>query len=50
VSYDDYEWQEAFPPRLTAIAQPAYLLGQHAAEILIARITNEGDAPPSRWC
>jgi LacI family transcriptional regulator len=48
VSYDDYEWQEAFRPRLTTIAQPAYLLGQRASEILIARITNEGDAPPEQ--
>ena len=46
VSYDDYEWQEAFRPRLTTIAQPAFLLGQRGAEVLINRITSEGDVPP----
>lgn len=46
VSYDDYEWQEAFRPRLTTVAQPAFLLGQRGAEVLINRITSESDAPP----
>jgi LacI family transcriptional regulator len=45
VSYDDYEWQEAFRPRLTTVAQPAFLLGQRGAEVLINRITSESDAP-----
>jgi LacI family transcriptional regulator len=45
VSYDDYEWQEAFRPRLTTVAQPAFLLGQRGAEVLINRITTESDAP-----
>ena len=50
VSYDDYEWQEAFRPRLTTIAQPGFLLGQRGAEVLIARITGDADAPPNKWC
>jgi len=41
VSFDDYEWQEAFRPRLTVVAQPAFLLGQRGAEVLIERITSE---------
>ena len=48
VSYDDYEWQEAFRPRLTTIAQPAFLLGQRGAEVLIARITNESNSTPEQ--
>jgi LacI family transcriptional regulator len=48
VSYDDYEWQEAFRPRLTTVAQPAFLLGQRGAEILIARITQETAAAPEQ--
>ena len=41
ISYDDYEWQEGFRPRLTTIAQPGFLIGQRGAEALIARITEE---------
>ena len=50
VSYDDYEWQEAFRPRLTTIAQPAFLLGQRAAEVLIRPHHRRADAPPSTSC
>ncbi|HEY0709449.1 MAG TPA: LacI family DNA-binding transcriptional regulator [Polyangia bacterium] len=45
VSYDDYEWQDSFRPRLTTVAQPAFTLGERGAEILIARITGNGAAP-----
>jgi LacI family transcriptional regulator len=48
VSYDDYEWQEAFRPRLTTVAQPAFLLGQKGCEVLINRITGDADAPPEQ--
>jgi LacI family transcriptional regulator len=41
ISYDDYEWQEAFRPRLTTIAQPGFLIGQRGAEVLIGRITDD---------
>ena len=41
ISFDDYEWQEAFRPRLTTIAQPGFLIGQRGAEVLIARITDD---------
>jgi LacI family transcriptional regulator len=43
IGYDDYEWQEAFRPRLTTIAQPGFLIGQRGAELLISRITEEGE-------
>lgn len=41
IGYDDYEWEEAFRPRLTAVAQPSNLIGQRAAELLIARIVGQ---------
>jgi LacI family transcriptional regulator len=46
VGFDDYDWQEAFRPRLTTVAQPAYAIGQRAAQLLIARITGEQTGPP----
>lgn len=46
IGYDDYEWEEAFRPRLTAVAQPSNLIGQRACELLIARVLGQktGDA------
>jgi LacI family transcriptional regulator len=41
IGYDDYEWEEAFRPRLTAVAQPSNLIGQRAAELLISRIVGQ---------
>jgi LacI family transcriptional regulator len=38
VSYDDFVWNDVFPPRLTCIVQPKYRLGYRAAEILLSRI------------
>jgi LacI family transcriptional regulator len=48
VSYDDYEWEDAFRPRLTTVAQPTFLLGQRAAELLIGRIKGERTGPVER--
>jgi LacI family transcriptional regulator len=45
IGYDDYEWEEAFRPRLTAVAQPSYLLGQRGAELLISRILGNKSGP-----
>jgi LacI family transcriptional regulator len=45
IGYDDYEWEEAFRPRVTAVAQPSYLLGQRAAELLIGRILGTKSGP-----
>jgi LacI family transcriptional regulator len=45
IGYDDYDWEEAFRPRLTAVAQPSYLIGQRAAELLIARILGQKSGP-----
>jgi LacI family transcriptional regulator len=41
IGYDDYEWEEAFRPRLTAVAQPSNIIGQRACELLIARILGQ---------
>jgi LacI family transcriptional regulator len=45
IGYDDYDWEEAFRPRLTTVAQPSYLIGQRAAELLIARILGQKTGP-----
>lgn len=48
IGYDNYEWEEAFRPRLTTVAQPSYLIGQRAAELLIARILGQKSGPPEQ--
>ena len=47
VGYDSYPWQEILTPRLTVICQPAYEMGQCAAERLLARMQG-ADAAPQR--
>jgi LacI family transcriptional regulator len=41
IGYDSYEWQEVFAPRLSTIKQPAYLIGQRAAELLLDRVSGK---------
>jgi DNA-binding LacI/PurR family transcriptional regulator len=48
IGYDNYEWEESFRPRLTTVAQPSYLIGQRAAELLIARILGQKSGPPEQ--
>jgi LacI family transcriptional regulator len=48
VGYDSYEWQDVFQPRLTSVAQPAYLMGSRAAEMLIRRIRKGPTNAPER--
>lgn len=45
VSYDDFIWNDVFPPRLTCIVQPKYKLGHRAAEILLSRIQKKHKRP-----
>lgn len=45
VSYDDFIWNDIFPPRLTCVAQPKYMLGFKAAEMLISRIQGKHKRP-----
>jgi len=41
---DDFEWAEAFRPRITTVAQPTYELGSAAAELLFRQL-DAGDVP-----
>ncbi|HEY0309321.1 MAG TPA: LacI family DNA-binding transcriptional regulator [Acidobacteriaceae bacterium] len=47
VSYDDFEWNDVFPPRLTSIVQPKYAIGHTSAELLLARIAGKHKRPRS---
>jgi LacI family transcriptional regulator len=48
IGFDDYEWEEAFRPRLTTVAQPSYLMGQRGAELLIARVLGQKTGAPEQ--
>jgi LacI family transcriptional regulator len=45
VSYDDFVWNDVFPPKLTSIVQPKYAIGYTSAEILLARIAGKHKRP-----
>ncbi len=45
VSYDDFVWNDVFPPKLTSIVQPKYAIGHSSAEILLARIAGKHKRP-----
>lgn len=45
VAFDDAAWTALIDPPLTVVAQPAYEMGQIAAQLLLARIANAGRAP-----
>ncbi len=38
IGFDDMPWANLLQPPLTAIAQPTYELGRHAAELLLSRL------------
>lgn len=38
--FDDFEWADAFEPRLSVIAQPTAEIGQEAVRLLLLRIAN----------
>jgi LacI family transcriptional regulator len=46
VSFDDPDWAPLFSPPLTAVRQPAYQLGQAAADLLMRLINGEPAEPP----
>jgi len=47
--FDDFPLAEAFRPRLTAVAQPAYSIGYRGAELLIQRIEKKRtDSAPTK--
>jgi LacI family transcriptional regulator len=46
VGFDDFQWAEAFRPRITAVAQSGYAQGVEAARLLSARISKSESGPP----
>lgn len=46
LGFDDFQWAEAFRPRITAVAQSGYQQGAEAARLLAARITKTESGPP----
>jgi len=42
IGFDDIEWVELLAPPLTVVAQPAYVIGATAAQLLMRRILGEG--------
>jgi LacI family transcriptional regulator, galactose operon repressor len=48
LGYDSHDWQEVYHPKMTTIAQPTYLMGARAAELLIHRLgTGRREKPES---
>jgi LacI family transcriptional regulator len=45
VAFDDVPWAGLVDPPLTVVAQPAYEIGTVAAQLLLARIADNGRAP-----
>jgi LacI family transcriptional regulator len=48
VAFDDFEWSDAFEPRLTAAAQPAFTIGERGVRMLVERIHDW--SAPARTC
>ena len=46
VSFDDPDWASLFSPSLTTVRQPAYQLGEAAADLLMSLINHEPAEPP----
>lgn len=44
VGWDDQRWSELIQPALTVVAQPVYLIGQRAGNVLLERITGQGQS------
>ena len=45
VGFDDFEWVDAFEPRITAMVQPCQEIGRTAAAMLKARMSGAGEPP-----
>jgi LacI family transcriptional regulator len=48
IGYDNYEWHDVYHPKMTTVAQPTYLMGARAAELLIRRIAGTLVGPPQQ--
>lgn len=47
ISFDDHDWAPLFTPPLTVVSQPAYRLGQIAAQLLMRMINGEPAEAPA---
>ncbi|WP_019243324.1 MULTISPECIES: LacI family DNA-binding transcriptional regulator [Bacillus] len=45
IGFDDYEWSMILNPPLTSVKQPAFEMGQKAAEVMLERIHNPSIEP-----
>jgi LacI family transcriptional regulator len=45
-SFDDFPWADVFQPHLTTIAQPVQAIGEHAAQLILDRLTNRAERAP----
>lgn len=43
--FDDFQWADAFRPRITAVAQPGFEMGQAAARLLMSRMDKTRTGP-----
>jgi DNA-binding LacI/PurR family transcriptional regulator len=43
--FDDFQWADSYRPRITAVAQPGFEMGQEAARLLVGRIQKTLDGP-----
>jgi LacI family transcriptional regulator len=43
--FDDFQWADAFRPRITAVAQPGFEMGQAAARLLMSRVDKTRNGP-----
>jgi LacI family transcriptional regulator len=48
IGFDDFEWATVLRPRLTAVAQPTYEIGETAARLVLERISGAAVGPPRR--
>ncbi len=46
--FDDFPWADVFRPHLTTIAQPVQAIGEHAARLLLDRLSAKADEVPRR--
>ncbi len=48
IGYDSYDWQDVFHPKISVIAQPSYLMGVRAAELLMSRLASRNVGAPEQ--
>jgi len=48
IGFDDFDWATLLRPRLTAVAQPTYEIGETAARLVLDRIAGDAGLGPRR--